>query len=257
MREIAVFTALKVEMSPLKSAFSSTHRVSRSIPIHIGEIEGTKVILVCSGVGEDRSVEAAEFLLSKYCPTGVLSTGFCGGLVPGLIPGDVVIGSSVVRRSTRSGSDSKQFFLGNESLMLQRTLKRHGIRAQVGGFVTVSRPVFSKIEKNRLARETGAMVAEMETFHLGEVFLIRRIPFVAMRAVVDSLEDPLPEMDLSRGKVGWPEAFGVLRDLIFRKGSISNLGRLYKNGRRAQSSLARTVAALMKYWPEIGSWETG
>ncbi len=257
MREIAVFTALKVERSPLKNSLSSTERVSRSISIHIGEIEGTRVILVCSGVGEDRSVEAAEFLLSKYCPTGVLSTGFCGGLVSGLMPGDVVIGSSVVRKSTTSGSELEQLFLRNESHMMQRTLKRHGIRSQVGGFVTVPRPIFSKTEKNRLARETGAMVAEMETFRLGEVFLIRRIPFVAMRAVADGLEDPLPEMDLSRGKIGWPETLGVLRNVILRKGSISNLARIYKNGRRAQSSLARTVEALMKYWPENGSWETG
>ena len=249
MREIVVFTALRVEMSPLKALLSRSKQVSRKIPILSGQMEGKKVILVWSGVGKERALEAAEFIYSKYSPNGGLSTGFCGGLVPGLRASDVVVSSWVVSDATESGWDSKRLFLGDQVFLLQRVLDGKGIRAHMGGFVCVCRPVVSPNERNALAQRTGAMIAEMETFHLGAFFITRKVPFVGMRTVLDGLEDRIPLLESITEMVEWSDGLNVFWHLISHRGGLSDLWRLYGNGRRAQVALGKSVAAAVRAWP--------
>ncbi len=247
LREVAIFTALRTEMFPLKALLSGRDRVSREIPIYIGQMEGRKVILVSSGVGRDRSLAAAELIYSRHNPDGVLSTGFCGGLVTELQPSDVILSSWVVSDTAGSRLDMKVLFLGDRAVPIQTALTEAGIRVYKGGFVCVSRPVLSPTEKRALAHRTRAMVAEMETFHLGEFFLPRNVPFLGMRTVVDSLNDRIPR--LKSAMVERPRAVDILRYLISHPDGAIDLWRLYENGRRAQVALRRSVEAVIRVWP--------
>jgi len=249
LREVVIFTALRPEMSPLKALLSSRDRLSRDIPIHIGQMEGKRVILVSSGVGGDRSLRAAELSYSRHNPDGVLSTGFCGGLVPELQPSDVVLSSWVVSEAAGSRLNMKQLVLGDKAVPLQTVLTGEGIRAYMGGFVCVSRPVVSPTEKRALAHRTGAMVVEMETFHLGEFFLSRNVPFLGMRTVVDGLNDRIPRLKSTMMMAGRPRPVDILRHLIFHPHGALDLWRLYENGRRAQVALRRSVGAVIRVWP--------
>lgn len=249
MQEIVVFTALKAEMSPLKASLSRTDKVTRKMQIHIGQMDGKRVILVLSGVGKRRSLEAAEFVFSNYCPDGVLSAGFCGGLIPKLKPSDVALCSWVISDTAESSPDLGKILLGDRPFVLQRALNEEGIRAKLGGFASVSRPVFSSDEKSTLADRTGAMVAEMETFHLGRFFLDREVPFVGIRAVIDSVEDRIPLGESMAELEGGLGLLKALWRLMSHKDALFQLWRLYRNGRRAQVALGRSVAAVIKVWP--------
>lgn len=249
LREVVIFTALRPEMSPLKALLSSRDRVSRDMPIHIGQMEGKRVILVLSGVGRDRSLRAAELIYSRYNPDGVLSTGFCGGLVPELQPSDVVLSSWVVSDAAGSRLDIKQLVPGDRAVPLQTVVSGTGMRAHVGGFACVSRPVVSRTEKCALAHRTGAMVAEMETLHLGEFFLSRNVSFLGMRIVVDSLNDHIPRLKSTMAMAGRPRPVDILRYLIFHPDGALDLWRLYENGRRAQVALRKSVGAVIRVWP--------
>jgi len=249
MREVAIFVALRMEMSPLRALLSRVDQVDGDIPTMIGQMGGRKVILVRSGVGKERAVAAAEFIHSTYSPAGVLSTGFCGGLVPDLWPSDVVLSSWVVPGATASHRDPKKLFLGDQALLLQRVLNGRGIRVHVGGFACVSQPVVSPTAREALAQRTGAMIAEMETFYLGAFFTARKVPFVGMRTVVDSLEDrnPLLESAMKMGK--WSGTLNMLGYVMSHGSGLVHVWRLYRNGRRAQSSLGKAVAAVIRAWP--------
>ena len=248
MREVAVFTALRAELCPLKALLCHAERQSGEIPIHTGEIEGTRVILVCSGIGEEPSVAAAEAVRSKYSPSAVLSTGFCGGLVRELGSCDVVLSSWVVSTTLKPQENSKKLFLRDETISLRRFLEDRGVRARVGGFASVPRPVLSPGEKRQLAHRTGALVVEMETFHLGAFFLAQEVPFVGMRVVFDSLEDCLPVGQLAMEKLARWGARHTLWQLLLRAGDHSRIWWLSRNWRRAQVVLGKTTAAV------VGSW---
>ena len=246
---LVVFAALKAEISPLKAILSRCERVSGERVVYIGQLAGRRVMIVSSGVGKERALAAADFVHSGYGPKAVLSTGFCAGLVPELEPSDLVLSSWLLRASEEDLRTSKKLFLGAEASQLQTILKARGIRARTGGFVCVSQPVISPDEKIGLAKRTQAVVAEMETFHLGDFFMARKVPFMGLRAVLDSVGDYLPL--LRRTVETWkvPGVAKALRDVLCQRGELSRLWRIFKNGRSAQIALGRSVTAMIGVWP--------
>jgi adenosylhomocysteine nucleosidase len=246
MGEIAVFTALRLEVSPLKTLLGKLEQVSREIPIYIGQREGKNVILVRSGVGTERSLAAAEFMHARYKPEGVLSTGFCGGLVPKLRTCDVVVGRWVVSDTAECPRNATRLVLGRQVWGLHSALRRQGIRVHIGGIACVSRPVISPGERLALAHRTGAMIAEMETFPLAAFFIGRNVPFLGMRTVLDGLEDRIPRLESIMRTVHWPDALNALWHLLRPRGGLWSL---YETGRRAQVVLRESVAAVIRVWP--------
>jgi hypothetical protein len=88
----------------------------------------------------------------------------------------------------------------------------------------------------------------METLHLGEFFLNRQVPFVAMRAVLDSHQDDIPILESTREGEKWPGPLHILRYLISHREGLIDFWRLYQNGRRARDVLGRSVAAILRVW---------
>ncbi|NIS69274.1 MAG: hypothetical protein GTO12_10100 [Proteobacteria bacterium] len=237
-------------MSPIKALFSGFDQVNRMTPMYIGEAEGKRVILVCSGVGKERSLKAADFIMARYSPEGALSAGFCGGLVPELRSSDVVLSSWVISSADESHGDSKKLFLRDQTVSLKKALSGKGIGSQIGGFITVRRPLISPGKRSTLAQRTGAMVAEMETFHLAEFFLDREIPFVGVRVVVDGSDDRLPLLGPFMERSGETRLLRALWHLVSDRSALLQLRRLYRNARRAQVTLAVTVPTVIAVWPE-------
>jgi nucleoside phosphorylase len=248
---LVVFAALKVEISPLKAILSRCERVSGDRVAYIGQLAGQSVMIASCGVGQERALAAAASVHSGYDPRGVLSAGFCAGLVPELRPSDLVLSSWLIRASEESVRGPKRLSLGEQASRLETSLEARGIRARTGGFVCVSRPVISPDEKRSLAQRTKAMIAEMETFHLGDFFMARKVSFMGIRAVLDCVDDylPLQRRTAETGKV--PGVLKALTNGLCQRGELSRLWRIYKNGRSAQIALGKGVAAVIGVWP----WE--
>lgn len=248
MREVVVFAALAMEISPLKLLLSGCERVRAEIPIYVGRVEGKKVILVRSGVGKRRALAAAELVETRFSAQSVLSTGFCGGLVPEIRPSDVVVGSWVVSQDTASSAGLQRLSL--EGVCRARELLgQRGVCTHVGGFVSVSRPVLRSTERRRLARETGAIGVEMETYSMATFFLPREISVMAMRAVLDGSEEGWPSMRSLVRRERLAGAPGGLRRLFAPWGALMDLRRLRANGKKAQASLRKSLVALLRAWP--------
>jgi nucleoside phosphorylase len=250
MGAIAVFVALRAEISALRVLLTRVRRTSDTVQIDEGEINGVDVVLVRSGVGKGRALVAAQIVCDRYRPEAVLSTGFCGGLVAGLRPSDVVLSAWIDGRSDPSSTGWERISLHQHVTPLLEALDRNGIQARSGGFVCVSQPVIFPVQRRALARATGAIVAEMETFHLGSFFGARRVPLMGVRTVLDGLEDPAPQWLLPVvGSRAGPGVFQRLRRPIRGGFDPRHFWKLYKAGRAAQASLARSVSAIIGSWP--------
>jgi hypothetical protein len=105
------------------------------------------------------------------------------------------------------------------------------------------------VEKTVLAGRSGAIAVDMETFHLGEFFITRRVPFVGMRTVLDEVEDSLPPLGFGLRAGRRIDALDVLRQIFFGRRCCVRLCQLYRNGRRAQVSLRKSMAVVMRIWP--------
>ena len=252
METVAVFAALRPEVSALRRILPDADLTTQNIPIYIGEINGVEIILVRSGVGRQRALAAAEIVWKRYTPEAVLSTGFCGGLVPGLRSSEIILSAWIHGKTDASPSEWKRISLRHHATPALRALHHKGIEVRAGGFVCVSRPVISVSQRRALARGTGGIIAEMETFHLGSFFVPRDIPFLGLRTVVDSLEEQISERLLPTRLGSLPLVAPISSSLLHHGGGFIPFWRLYKQGRMAQATLAKAVAAVIGSWPPQG-----
>lgn len=166
----------------------------------------------------------AEMLAKKLAQTKpelVISTGFAGGLQPGLSIGDLVLGVNY----------SDPALAGHLQL---------GPRWHRGNILTVPAIVEKGVEKRRLGEESGCLVADMETEHLARVCAENQIRMISVRCISDALEDdmPVPASVLLNPETCRPDPLGLFRHLITNPASVVGFNALLKNAKTAQTGIA-------------------
>ena len=150
--------------------------------------------------------------------SGIVMAGLGGGLDPELVVGDVVVDAE---------SDSR---IAQE--LPYRKVRMHTARN------LVSLPA----ERERLFRETGAGVVEMENELVRELAGKLGVAYVGIRAISDAAGDALnPALvrmvdDVGRVKVGT-----LARELVRRPGMVGELSRVRKQAGLAVTALADAV----------------
>jgi adenosylhomocysteine nucleosidase len=132
----------------------------------------------------------------------VIAAGFCGALVPVLRVGDVVTSPRIL---------------------------------------TVDHLVSDPAEKRRLAERHGADAVDMESAAVAEVCAAKGVPFLAVRAVSDTVDTALsPELVrlLSGGRVS---VWKALRTIMRRPRLLGEFRRLARDTKLAARNLAEAL----------------
>jgi len=113
------------------------------------------------------------------------------GLSPELRAGDLVVGDRAI--IYRRGRTTPQSFPCDPGLR-ERALtlvRRSGSRHSLGPIVTVERILLTAAEKRDLAAESGALAVDMESAAIAAMAAVRAVPFLAVRAILDPVEEDL------------------------------------------------------------------
>lgn len=163
MKKIAVVFAFYWELRPLARRLGvNFFRCFRPvIPAKDGYL-----ILAKSGIGAEKAAGMAEDIIRDFKPDLVISAGFCGALVKDLKIGDVIVSDS---------RDHKLF--------------------------CSPKPLFTCEEKTAAAGREGAIIVDMESEAVSSAAKRHDIPFIAVKAVSDTLLDDLPRSFL---QLLWP-----------------------------------------------------
>jgi adenosylhomocysteine nucleosidase len=113
------------------------------------QFRGDRWLMIANGPGRERVEQALE---RKVEVNGIVSTGFCGALDPGLRIGDIV----------------------------------------EDGIVCADRVVVTASEKAGLRKQTGAAAVDMESAALAEKAREWNVPFRSVRAVSDLAAEDMP-----------------------------------------------------------------
>ena len=207
---ICILAALKREIDSVLDMAQKTVKEKTAGRIrYLCSIRGIECCVARTGMGEKK----IDPTVVRECST-VVSTGFCGALIPQLKAGDIVISRRILHADkkdldglfirARSGKAPRkgdefpwseiahpQWFLEAESAWEQEFSKKN-IALFRGATITAARAVRTGAQKSFLGNVAGAVAVEMEDFPRMKLCAELGVPFFSVRAVLDEAEDEVP-----------------------------------------------------------------
>jgi adenosylhomocysteine nucleosidase len=193
-------------------------------------------LLAVGGMGGVLAASAAR-RLAEAGAAGLLSFGFAGGLDPALGAGAVVCPAEVVSGSGARFAVSTDW---RERLRAATAARRPLV---AGALLTRAAPIDSVADKALAFRETGAVAVDMESSAVAEVAAAFGLPFMALRVIVDTAADVLPQSVLDASCAGNLNMRRLLGGLALAPWELFALIRLAQRYRAATLSLAAVARA--------------
>jgi adenosylhomocysteine nucleosidase len=192
---------------------------------------GDGALLAVGGMGRHLAALAARRLVQAGADA-LLSFGFAGGLDPALNAGAVVCPAEIIDESGARLATSAEW---RKQLCAASPLRRP---VAAGPLLTCAAPIDSVADKALAFRETGAVAVDMESFGVAEVAAEFGLPFLALRVVVDTAADTLPQSVLAATREGSLSMRRLLGGLASAPLELLALIRLAQRYRAATRSLA-------------------
>jgi adenosylhomocysteine nucleosidase len=227
LKPIGIVSALAAEARTLGPAARHSAEVRRL---------ADGALLVVSGIGEGAAAAAAR-RLALAGATALASFGMAGGLDPALICGAVLLPEEVVARESAIVSATA----GEWRQRLRAALPASCI-ACGGKLLTSGRPLGSPDAKAAAWRESRAAAVDMESAAIAEVARQAGLPFIALRVIVDTASDQLPEAVIAASAGGQLRVGRLLAKLLRAPGDVGALIRLSARYRIAMRVLAAVAA---------------
>jgi adenosylhomocysteine nucleosidase len=124
----------------------------------------------------------------------------------------------------------------------------------VGGpLLTRSAPIDSVSDKALAFRETGAVAVDMESLSVAQVAAAFGLPFIAVRVIVDTAADVLPQAVLAANRAGSLEMGRLLGGLVRAPSELAALIRLAQRYRTATRSLTAVARAAVSTPQVLGT----
>ena len=219
--------------------FHETYRIDETIdvcpcPTFLCSNGPTRVLVIESGVGAERTRRALDWLLNRPTleggvlePSILLFAGFAGALQPAVHVGDVLLAREVLDTTGRVWPAS--------------ALVKAVPGAQAGRLLTASRFIGDPAEKLALGAKHDALAVDMESATFAQRCTERGVPWACLRVISDDVSTAfttevaglVEDGQVALGRVMW---------LLLRKPwMLPKLLRLERQTRRAARRLADAV----------------
>lgn len=196
---------------------------------------GEGSLLALSGIGIAAAAAAAQALVDAGV-AALMTFGMAGGLDPALQPGSVVIPSELISTDGRRYATCRPW---REQLVA--AVNNLCVVTQ-GNLLTSSHAIETPAEKAAAFFRSGAAAVDMESTAVADIAAKHNLPFIAVRVIVDTAEDPLPRAVIAASRAGRVQFARLIGGLILAPREIASLIRLAQRYRIAMRSL-RAVGA--------------
>lgn len=230
MSGLGIVTALATESRPLGRL--------RPVGGSLGTLlDGTKVAV--SGMGGAAAAQAALRLVESGV-RALISWGMAGGLDPLLAAGTLVLPREVL------SPEGARFVTAQEWRERLAAALAAGQPVSAGSLLSCREPIGTPAEKAVAFRTTAAVAVDMESFAVAEIAARHLLPFIAVRAIVDTAQDSLPPSltaaAVAAGTVRGPQVIGALLRDPGELATLLRLLRRYRAARRTLLAVARSGA---------------
>lgn len=227
MKALGIVAALGAEARALRGA----QRVRAGV---VALADGPNVIV--GGIGPE-AAERAACVLADAGAAALVSWGVAGGLDADLRPGAIVLPIEI------HAEDGRRFAATPAWRERQHALLAAHHRIVSGALLSRATAIEGAAAKAAARRMSGAVAVDMESAAIAGVAAARRLPFLAVRVIVDAADEELPRaiVDASRGGRlhAWRLVAGILRSPRELHGLL-RLARRFGVARRALADIAHT-----------------
>ena len=209
---------------------------SRLISDHRGLPAGVRVY--CAGADSARAGEQAALLVAEGA-AALISFGIAGALDPALASGDLVLAHSVLApEGQRYAVDETWRFDVAESLPDQAATLRQGM------ILGSTETLLTTDQKAAAFGASGCLAVDMESHAVAAVAARYGIPFLALRAIADTADTPLPAFVAGAVKANGETA--ILRAMGALAARPWQLPAALRLSRRSTLALARLGDAMRR-----------
>lgn len=213
LHPLALLCAVSLESRLLRAALSEAEEITIGRKAGVrGELDGVPVLLLAGGMGKANAAHACTALLERFAVRGVIGFGLAGAYPgSGLQVGDVALATHSIYAD--EGVEVPGGWLPTDALgipLMERgelrrfndfpldaervsrasdALRRAGIIAEMGPFLTVSSCSGTTARGEELARRFGALCEGMEGAATAHVCALYDVPFLELRGVSNQVED--------------------------------------------------------------------
>ena len=182
-------------------------------------LNGRAAVLVANGPGPKLAGEAVEIAKGREELTGLVSTGFCGGLDPALKPLDI-------------------FIPVGQALPPAKTNRPY----KTGALLSIDHVAVTASEKSEF-HKTGVRVIEMEAAAVAEKARAYNLPFYCIRVVTDTATESFPlDFNHMRDDNGRFSRTKIVAAALRRPSVFPKLIELNKRCKRAAEALGDFIA---------------
>lgn len=247
---VLLVVALSAERRSLQRVLCSRHpmRIGGRVAVR-GGLAHHDVLLLQGGIGRERARRAVAAAAKEFDLRGIWSLGFVGGLHDALRPGALVCPAVVLDDvDPADGRVEADPSHGPVSAALRGV----GLAVEVGPLISVGDPLRTAEAKRAVNRRTGAVAVDMEAAGVARAACDLGIPWIALKAVVDAVEDPLPAFLAAcatpDGNVCWGGLWTGLRE---GRAFWRSLRRIGGASRVAGARLRRGLDAAFGAWAAL------
>ena len=248
MNAVGVVAALKLEARTLGSL---VRRGDGPFTVRDGKSTvGEGTLVVVSGMGFAAAAVAARALIDAGA-TALVSWGMAGGLDPALRAGTICIPSVIVSRDgTALATDPRWRELVNAAINPPRTRDDAPCTVVNVKLLSDSKAIGDIAGKASAFRATGAVAVDLESLGVAQIATAYALPFIAVRAIVDTAGDTLSKAVFAASGAGEVQTgqvhisrlmLGILkspRELA----ALVRLAQQYRAARKALMAVARSGA---------------
>jgi adenosylhomocysteine nucleosidase len=199
--------------------------------------DGSRVAV--SGVGRAAAADGARRLIESGV-TALISWGMAGGLDPVLGAGTLLLPGEVI------SAEGERFLTAREWRTCLARAVAAWRTASDGALLTCAEPLGSPADKAAAFLATAAVAVDMESDAVAQIAARHRLPFLAVRAIVDTADEALPpaltEAVVTAGTMRGPQMIGALLRSPGEMAALMRLAWAYRAARRTLIAVARSGA---------------
>jgi len=224
MKKLAIITALDRELAPLARDWTLATTTSQNRRVHIYESDAAIVAFAGIGVINARIAAAAAHAHANGNVAQFISAGLAGALGPELEVGDIV-----TPRLILDDVDGGQ------------------IEAASGeGTLVTASSIAGADAKRALGTRHAARAVDMEAYAVADVARIYGVPFVAVKAISDRLDFPMPPLSRFVSDTGQFQTAKFALYTAMRPWTIPTVLALGRHSALAAARLAAHLRAIIQ-----------